>query len=111
MQRTWFQVAAGLVLAAIVVLSLVKPSLRPVTVLPHGLEHAAIFALAGLAAGLAYPSRPALTIAMLVAFSAAVEVAQLVVPGRHARLIDFVVDAGAACIGAALASLVRRMRR
>lgn len=105
-----FRLCAWLVLGAIVALSLVTPSLRPVTVLPHGLEHAAIFAIAGFAAGLGYPNRPALTMAALVTFSAAVELAQLVAPGRHARLVDFVVDAGAACVGAAVVYLAMRLR-
>jgi VanZ family protein len=78
--------------------------------MPHGLEHAAIFAIAGFAAALGYPGRPAFTMAALVLFSAAVELAQLFVPGRHARLIDFVVDAAAACIGAAAARLIARVR-
>jgi len=105
-----FQICAWLVLAVIVTLSLVKPSIRPVTILPHGLEHAAIFVIAGFAAGLGYPGRPALTMAALVLFSGVVEIAQLFAPGRHARLSDFVVDAAAACIGAALAHLAVRLR-
>jgi hypothetical protein len=105
-----FQLFAWIVLGAIVALSLVTPSLRPVTVVPHGIEHAAIFALAGFAATLGYPNRPALTMAALVAFSGAVEAAQLFAPGRHARLIDFVVDAAAACIGAGIAYVAMRLR-
>jgi VanZ family protein len=108
--RTLFQIAAWLSLMAIVALSLATPSLRPVTFLPPALEHAAIFGLAGIAAGLGYPSRTALTTAALVVFAGAVEVAQHFVPGRHARLRDFVVDAGAAIIGVVLAGLVARLR-
>jgi hypothetical protein len=52
-----FQVGAWLCLAAIGVLSLVAPSLRPVTFLPHNAEHFAIFTLAGLAIKLGYPNR------------------------------------------------------
>jgi VanZ family protein len=107
--RACFQIASWLALLVIVALSLVAPSLRPVTFLPQALEHAAIFGLAGIAAGLGYPSRTALTLTALVTFSAAVEVAQLFVPGRHARLRDFAVDAGAALIGVALAGLAARM--
>jgi hypothetical protein len=108
--RTLSQIAAWACIAAICVLSLVAPSLRPVTFLPHGLEHAAIFAIAGFAAGLGYPERPLPHMAGFVFFAAAVEVAQLYVPGRHARLIDFVVDAGAACAGVAFAVLLARAR-
>jgi VanZ family protein len=108
-RRTLFQIAAWLCIVAIGVLSLVAPPLRPVTVLPHALEHAGIFAAAGFAAGLGYPHRPTLTMAALVVFSGAVEVAQLFAPGRHATLRDFVVDAGAACLGLALAVLALRL--
>jgi hypothetical protein len=108
--RAFFRIAAWLSLMAIVALSLVTPSLRPVTFLPQALEHAAIFGLAGIAAGLGYPSRTALTMAALVIFAGAVEVTQHFVPGRHARLRDLVVDAGAALIGVALAGLVARLR-
>jgi hypothetical protein len=106
----FFRLCAWLLLGAIVVLSLVTPSMRPVTAAPHGLEHAAIFAITGFAAALGYPGRPAPTMAALVVFSGAVEIAQLFAPGRHARLIDFVVDAAAACIGAAAAHLIARLR-
>jgi VanZ family protein len=107
--RILFQIAAWLCIVAIGVLSLVASPLRPVTVVPHALEHAAIFVAAGFAAALGYPGRTALTMAALVLFSGAVEVAQLFAPGRHATLGDFIVDAGAACIGVVLASLTMRL--
>ena len=46
-----FQVSAWLCLGVIGALSLVAPSLRPVTFLPHDFEHVAIFSFAGLAIG------------------------------------------------------------
>jgi|ERR1044072_1254208 VanZ family protein len=97
-------------IAAIVILSLVSPSLRPVTRLPHNLEHLAIFAIAGFALGLGYAGRLVHHIALLVVFAGAIELAQFVTPGRHPRLIDFVVDAASACAGAALAALVVRWK-
>ena len=74
------------------------------TALPHGLKHAAIFAIAGFAAGLGYPARPALNFVAFVIFAGAIELAQIFVPERHARFSDFVIDALAACaaVGAAL---------
>ena len=91
-------------------LSLVAPSLRPVTFLPHNLEHAAIFALAGLAIGLGYPDRAAQHMVALVLFAAAVELAQFYAPGRHPRVSDFVVDALGACAGVSLVALHARAR-
>jgi len=103
------RIAAWLCIAAIGALSLVAPSLRPVTFLPHNLEHAAIFAAAGFASGLGYPGGPARTLAALVIFAGAVELAQIFVPGRHATLTDFAVDALAACAGVAAAFAVTRV--
>jgi VanZ family protein len=45
-----------------------------------------------------------------VVFSGSVEIMQLFVPGRHARLSDFAIDATAACVGLFTVSLVNRMR-
>jgi len=106
--RRVFRVIAWVCLVAIVVLSLVNPSLRPVTMLPHNLEHLAIFAITGFALGLGYPGHLMRNLALLVLFAGAIELAQFVTPGRHPRLIDFVVDAASACVGAALSALVVR---
>ena len=106
--RRLFQALGWLCVLAIILLSLVAPSLRPVTFLPHSLEHAAIFAITGLALGVGYPGRVVQHMAMLVIFAAAIELAQFYAPGRHPRLIDFVVDALSACVGVALAAVVMR---
>ena len=106
--RRLFQAVGWLCVLAIMVLSLVAPSLRPVTFLPHDVEHAAIFAITGLALGLGYPRRIAHHMAMLVVFAAAIELAQFYAPGRHPRMIDFIVDALSACVGVALAAMIMR---
>jgi VanZ family protein len=100
------RIAAWLLTAAIVVLSLVPAWLRPETDMPHDLEHFSIFFATGVAFGVGYSRRPKLVVAALVIFAAAVELAQIVDPGRHARVSDFIVDALAACLGAALVFLV-----
>jgi VanZ family protein len=84
--------ACAALLIAIVVLSLVPAHDRPVTVLSHSLEHLTIF-VAGLAFGIGYPQRHGFQFLALLVFTAVIEMAQLVVPGRHACLTDFVVDA------------------
>ena len=104
-----FQIFAWLCVAAIGVLSIVTPSLRPVTVLPHSFEHAAIFALAGVAVGLGYPNRTVQQMIMLTIFAAAIELAQYFAPGRHPRLTDFVIDALGACAGVVLALALIRL--
>src|ERR1044072_5948236 len=108
--RGVFRMIAWVCLAAIVVLSLVSPSLRPVTILPHNLEHLAIFAITGFALGLGYPGHLVRNLALLVVFAGAIELAEFVTPGRHPRLIDFGVAAASACVGAMLAALIARTR-
>jgi VanZ family protein len=91
----------------IVILSIVPPGLRPETMVPHDLEHAGIFLITGLAFGLAYDHPKGWLPIYMVAFSAAVELVQLFVPGRHARVSDFVIDAAAICFGLIMAWLAR----
>jgi VanZ family protein len=103
------RVVAWSLAAAIVMLSIVPPSLRPETVLPHGVEHFGVFYATGTAFGLAYYRRHLLLLPLLIMFTGGVEVLQLTVPGRHARFSDWVVDALAICVGALTPLLVRRM--
>jgi VanZ family protein len=98
-------VALGLA-TAIVALSVVPPSLRPETGLPHGIEHFVIYLATGLAFALGCELKPGLLATLLVFFSGAVEIAQLFVPGRHARLSDFIVDGLAITVGVMALSLV-----
>lgn len=108
--RRLFRLIAWVCVAAIVILSLVGPSLRPVTKLPHNLEHLAIFAITGFALGLGYAGRLVQHMALLVVFAGVIELAQFITPGRHPRLIDFIVDAASACAGAWLAAVVVRAK-
>src|SRR3954468_12654362 len=108
--RRLFRLIAWACLAAIVALSLVNPSWRPATHMPHNTGHFAIFIITGFALGLGYAGRLASHMGLLVIFAAAIEVAQFITPGRHPRLIDFVVDAASACVGVALAALIARWR-
>jgi VanZ family protein len=99
MMRTVGRATAWLALVAIIVLSLVPPGDRPSTFMPHKIEHAGIFLLDGVAFGIAYCGCQWLTSIMAVMFCASIELAQLAVPGRHARLSDFFVDAIAISVG------------
>jgi VanZ family protein len=98
----------GLLTLVILALSLAPPSLRPVTAAPHKLEHFAIFVMWGLAFGLWNRINQAYQTVAAILFAGAIEVAQYCVPGRHARISDFVVDAGAACIGILFAGIFAR---
>ena len=96
------RVAGWLLLAVIVFLTLSPPSYRPVTKVGHNLEHFLIHILLGITFGIGYARQWWLVALGLIGLTAAVEFAQLFVPGRHARLKDLVIDAGAACLGVAI---------
>jgi VanZ family protein len=95
-------------LLAIVVLTVVPPGLRPTTPVPHRIEHAGIFLTAGILFGMAYLGRQRLLTIGAIIYCAAIEVAQLYVPGRHARFSDFVVDSIAGVIGVFVGSILVR---
>ena len=105
-----FQIAGWFVVLLIVILSLVPPSLRPVTDLPHNLEHALIFLAIGVSFEIGYPRMIFVNAIGLTAFAGAVELAQLWSSGRHARVSDFIVDALAALIGVGIAWMALRSR-
>ena len=104
--RRLFRVAAWFLLLAIVVLSVVPPGFRPVTPASHNVEHLVIFFLTGVAFGLGYESRWFMQVIGLAGFSAAIELLQLFIPGRHARLSDFLVNAVSVALGIGLAALM-----
>jgi VanZ family protein len=104
------RIAAWIFAFAIVVLSIVPPGLRPQTNMPSHLEHFAIFFATGVAFLCGYGQRTLEVAIALVAFAGLIEIAQIYVPGRHARLSDFLVDSAALCVGIVLASLVGARR-
>jgi hypothetical protein len=108
MIRLVCRAAFAALMAAIIVLSLVPPLWRPVTPAPHGIEHLLIFAAAGLTMAAALPWRWWSQATALLWFAVAVEIAQLFVPGRHARLSDLIVNMLGAWLGLALARLTIR---
>ena len=100
------RIIGWLLASVIVVLSFVPPEMRPETHAPHNLEHFAIFFATGITFGFGYGRTPIITASILVTFSAMLELAQKLVPGRHARLSDFIVDAAALCAGVAIAAVI-----
>ena len=108
MQRV-FQIAAWSLAFLIALLSVVPPSYRPVTAASHNLEHLAIYLSIGISFGAGYPVRPWIPAIGLASFCGVIEIAQLWAPGRHARLVDFLVDAAAACIGVGMACVALRL--
>lgn len=101
---TFVRFFAWLLAAAVTFATLGPPGLRPHSDLGQDGEHALAFILLGLAFGLAYPRRRLLTTAIAVILIGVLELMQFWAPGRHARLEDFLVDAGTAYLGFALAT-------
>jgi VanZ family protein len=110
MVRNIGRAMAWFTLVAIIVLSLVPPGARPITFMAHKIEHASIFLFDGVAFGIAYCGYAWLSSIVAVIFCAGIELAQLTIPGRHARLSDFFVDAIAICVGIFAGSTLIRMR-
>jgi VanZ family protein len=108
------RVFAWLLAAAVTFATLGPASYRPHSHLGQDGEHAFAFILIGLAFGLAYPRNRPRTAMIAVVMIGVIELLQLWVPGRHARLEDFAVDALTACIGFAVAAgldwTMQRMR-
>jgi VanZ family protein len=105
------QILAWVLICGIACLSIVPPDDRVVTDFPRPFEHLSIFLLAGAAFRLGYPDRYPLQAIALVLFAAAVELVQLWVPGRHARLSDFVAGVVGLSLGTGLAYVSTRMAR
>src|SRR6266851_2478560 len=100
--------AAWLYAGALMCLTLGPASVRPETAMPPYLEHLAAFGLSGLLFSIGYRSRGFLLVLCGGAFAALVEILQIWAPGRHARLIDFAMDALGFCIGVAVGLVVLR---
>jgi hypothetical protein len=109
--QSLFKCLTVALLVAIIVLSLVPAEFRPETGLPHNIEHAGIFALLGGVMVLGYRMRFWVWVTLGPLFAAVIETLQLGVPGRHARLSDFLVDAGAVLLGSACAIFLLKIQQ
>jgi VanZ family protein len=105
------RIIAWLLVFILALLSVVPPELRPNTNLPHNVEHFAALFITGVAFGVGYRRRPLIVTSVLVFFCGAIEIVQLLVPGRHSRLSDFIVDAFAATAGVATAFVGGRVAK
>jgi VanZ family protein len=98
----FLRAVAWALLIGIVVMTIVPPSLRVGTGAPHNVGHAGIFVITGLAFGLANELRLSVICGSAIMFCTLLELVQLAVPGRHARISDFLIDAVAGCMGSPL---------
>ena len=108
--RKIIRAIAWALLATAIVLTVVPAQFRPVTGAPSSVEHFAMFFLIGSAFTFGYSRSDYPLCGAAIAFAGSLELLQLFVPGRHARLSDFVIDALSAVIGIALSGLIDRKR-
>ena len=108
--HTAIRVAAWLMVAALVLVTLVPPVMRPVSPAPTELEHFVSFALAGALQYLGYLGRLLPWLLTAVLFAGAIELLQIPMTGRHARFMDFLIDALARCTGILIGFLLVRSR-
>ena len=102
----YLRIFAWLLVLGLVITTVVPASERPVTGIQHGYEHFLAFGFVGFVFALAYLERPFIFLMLAApAFTLALELVQIPLPTRHARLEDFIVDAVASCVGIALAHL------
>ena len=106
--RIGIRSAAWIVGTALVLLTIVPSSMRPESGVSHHLEHFASFLLAGILYYLGYAGRVLPWLMVAVLFAGGLELLQILVPGRHARLVDFVVDALGASTGVVIGFLIVR---
>ena len=107
MQRL-LRIAAWLVVAALVVVTLSPIGLRP-SIAPANVERACAYAALGLLFALAYPRRWPVVLVGLVLLAATLELGQGLTLTRHGRIADFVVKGGAAIVGILLAVAANQM--
>ena len=92
--------------AAVSFATLGPPSLRPHSDLGQNGEHALAFVLIGIAFALGYPRQRLLVASLTAVMTGVLELLQLFVPGRHARVEDFLVDALATLVGFVIVSII-----
>jgi hypothetical protein len=88
-----FRFAAWVFIAVLVWLTIAPPLARPDSGVPHDLEPFASFFIAGALWYMGYSRRLLLCLPFVVLFAGWLELLQMLLPGRHARILDFVVDA------------------
>src|SRR6201996_3558540 len=102
---------AWLLAAAVTFATLGPPRYRPHMPVTHDGEHALAFILVGLAFAVAYPRQRLLAAGISVVLIGILELLQLFVPGLHARLEDFIVDALTTLAGFAMATIIGWLTR
>lgn len=111
--ETTFKRAAAL-LAWLILAVVVFSTLSPIGMRPHlgaaHVERFAAFALLGFLFSVVYPRSTGAVALCVVAGVAGLELLQMLVAGRHARIADVAVKAAGGILGVASAWLLMRLR-
>jgi len=97
--QTVFRALAWASILAIVIMTDGPIGLRPVTHFSPNLERLAALALVGLLFTLAYPNRLLLIFAALALAIGVIEMAQVLISGRHPRLWDASIKVAGMMVG------------
>ena len=98
-----------LIIVGLVIVTIVPANDRPVSGLQHDWEHFLAFGLAGLVFGLAYAGHIREFLLSAVVFTLVLELSQIPLATRHARIEDFVVNAVGACLGILITNACRKL--
>jgi VanZ family protein len=109
MLQKMLKAASWVIILCLVIVTVVPADERPVTGLQHDIEHFLAFALAGLTFGFAYAQSVRVNLLSAFVFTLALELSQIPLATRDARLRDFMVDAAAACLGIVIAHFCRKL--
>jgi VanZ family protein len=110
MEKT-LKAASWLIILGLVIVTIIPADERPVSGLQHDLEHFVAFGLAGFTFGLAYAGHLGARCLSAIVFTLALELSQIPLATRHARVEDFLVDAVGACLGIVVAHALRKLAK
>ena len=109
MLQKMLRAASWVIILGLVIVTVIPGDERPITGLQHDIEHFVAFGLAGLTFGFAYFQSVRVNLLSAFVFTLVLELSQIPLATRHARLRDFMVDAAAACLGIVIAHLCRKL--
>jgi VanZ family protein len=100
----WLQVAAWLLVLILAAATLSPIDWRPASRLPVDLERFLALLVVGSFFGAAYPARTLVLIPAIATGLGVLEAVQMLSPGRHARLSDFMFKTLGSTVGVGLGS-------
>lgn len=107
--RRWRTLHLALVLL-VAVAAWTPGSAAPASGLGDKLDHVLAFAALAASAALAWPGATVRIAVALVTYGGLIELVQMLVPGRHASLLDLGADAIGVALGLAAAAIASRAR-